>query len=90
MNANTSVLGPPVFLLDINDIRNGLNLAHRLFAGDTISYLIVKSNAGAKQLQCGSNSGAWSFKHECKSLSMIQSLSPVKFEYTLHGHNWNM
>ena len=89
-----SVLGPALFLLYINDIPDGLNSTCRLFADDTISYLTVKSNADAKQLQDDLQVLAhweqrWSMEFhpdKCKVLSISRSKSPIKFEYTLHGH----
>ena len=89
-----SVLGPVLFLLYINDIPEGFNSTCRLFADDTISYLTVKSNADAKQLQddlqaLASWEQRWSMEFhpdKCKVLSISRSKSPIKFEYILHGH----
>jgi hypothetical protein len=42
-----SVLGPSLFLYYINDIPTGLDSTIRLFADDTIAYLVIKSNSDA-------------------------------------------
>jgi hypothetical protein len=43
--------GPNLFLYYINDIPTGLYSTIRLFADDTIAYLVVKSNSDALTLQ---------------------------------------
>jgi hypothetical protein len=40
-----SVLGPSLFLYYINDIPTGIDSTIRLFADDTIAYLVIKSNS---------------------------------------------
>jgi hypothetical protein len=45
-----SVLGPSLFLYYINDIPTGLDSTIRLFADDTIAYLVIKSNSDALAL----------------------------------------
>ena len=78
----------------INDIPEGLNSPCRLFADDTISYLTVKSNADARQLQDDLHALAsweqkWSMEFhpdKCKVLSISRSKNPIKFDYTLHGY----
>ena len=46
-----SVLGPSLFLYYINDIPTGVDSTIRLFADDTIAYLVIKSNSDALTLQ---------------------------------------
>ena len=46
-----SVLGPCLFLFYINDIAEGLRSKIRLFADDTVCYLTIKSEQGAKVFQ---------------------------------------
>jgi len=46
-----SVLGPSLILCYVNDIPAGLDSTIRLFADDTIAYLIIKSNSDALNLQ---------------------------------------
>ena len=46
-----SVLGPCLFLFYINDISQGLNSTVRLFADDTMCYLIIKSVQDAMSFQ---------------------------------------
>ena len=46
-----SVLGPSVFLYYMNDIHEELKSSVRLFADDTIAYLVVDSDADCDTLQ---------------------------------------
>jgi hypothetical protein len=46
-----SVLGSSLFLYYINDIPTELDSTIRLFADDTIAYLVIKSNNDALTLQ---------------------------------------
>jgi hypothetical protein len=46
-----SVLGPSLFLFDINDMPDGIQSTVRLFADDTIAYVTISSDADAANLQ---------------------------------------
>jgi hypothetical protein len=46
-----SVLGPSLILYYVNDIPAGFDSTIRLFADDTIPYLVIKSNSDALNLQ---------------------------------------
>jgi len=46
-----AVLRPSLFLCYINDIPTGLDSTIRLFADDTIAYLVIKSNSDALNLE---------------------------------------
>ncbi|KAK3085883.1 hypothetical protein FSP39_009995 [Pinctada imbricata] len=88
-----SVLGPSLFLFYINDIPVGLNSTIRLFADDTIAYLVVKSNHDCKTLQNDLDKlGIWENKwkmafhpDKCNVLSISKSKNPIKYDYKLHG-----
>ena len=75
-------------------IAEGLNSTCRLFTDDTISYLIVNSSADAKELQDHLDALArWEQRlgmkfhsDKCKVLSISLSITPIKFQYPLHGH----
>ena len=88
-----SVLGPTLFLFYINDIANELDSTVRLFADDTMVYLVVKSQSDAKKLQkdldCfGSWERDWRMElhpDKCSVLSITRSKTPIHYEYQLHG-----
>ena len=46
-----SVLGPSLFLFYINDMPQGIQSTVRLFAGDTIAYVTISSEADSENLQ---------------------------------------
>ena len=47
----SSVLGPSLILYYVNDTPAGLDSTIRLFADDTIPYLVIKSNSDALNLE---------------------------------------
>ena len=88
-----SVLGPTLFLFYINDIANELDSTVRLFADDTMVYLVIKSQSDAKKLQKDLNClGSWEKEwrmefhpDKCSVLSITRSKTPIHYEYQLHG-----
>ena len=46
-----SVLGPCLFLLYINDLAQGLDSTVRLFADDTIAYMVIGDTSDSLRLQ---------------------------------------
>jgi len=46
-----SVLGPCLFLYYIDDIAEGLSSTVRLFADDTVIYMVVRNDRDAEALQ---------------------------------------
>ena len=57
------MLGPSLFLFYINDMPSGLKSTVRLFADDTIAYLIITSENDALALQTDLNKlGNWEKK----------------------------
>ena len=89
-----SVLGPSLFLFYINDIPVGLNSTIRLFADDTIAYLVIKSNSDCETLQKDLNTlGIWEntwkmafHPDKCNVMSISRNKNPFVYNYTLHGH----
>jgi hypothetical protein len=89
-----SVLGPSLFLCHINDVSTGLDSTIRLFADDTIAYLVIKSNSDALTLQRDLDKLAqweqlWKMAFHpdtCNVLTISRNKAPVKFKYYLHGH----
>jgi adenine C2-methylase RlmN of 23S rRNA A2503 and tRNA A37 len=85
-----SVLGPSLFLYYINDIPIGLDSTIRLFADDTIAYLVIKSNSDNLTLHRDLDKLAqweqlWKMvfhPDKCNG----RNKTPVKFKYCLHGH----
>ena len=88
-----SVLGPTLFLFYINDIANELDSTVRLFADDTMVYLVIKSQSDAKKLQKDLNClGSWEKEwrmelhpDKCSVLSITRSKTSIHYEYQLHG-----
>jgi hypothetical protein len=84
-----------LFLYYINDIPTGLDSTIRLFADDTIAYLVIKSNSDAViTLQRDLDKLAqweqiWKMAFhpdKCNVLTISRNKTPVKFKYCLHGH----
>jgi hypothetical protein len=89
-----SVLGPSLFLYYINDIPTVLDSTIRLFADDTIAYLVIKLNSDVLTLQRDLDKLAqwkqlWKMAFhpdKCNVLTISRNNTPVKFNYCLHGH----
>jgi len=89
-----SVLGPSLFLFYINDIPDGITSTVRLFADDTIAYLTIKSNRDCTTLQndldkLSIREHKWKMAFhpdDCHMLSITRNKTPIKYSYTLHGH----
>jgi myo-inositol-hexaphosphate 3-phosphohydrolase len=89
-----SVLGSSLFLFYINDIPDGMTSTVRLFADDTIAYLTIKSNRDCTTLQNDLDKlSIWEQKwkmafhpDKCNVLSITRNKTPIKYSYTLHGH----
>ena len=89
-----SILRPSLFLYYINDIPIGLDSTIRLFADDTIAYLVIKSNSDALTLQRDLDKlSQWEqlwkmafHPDKCYVLTISRNKTPVKFKYCLHGH----
>jgi hypothetical protein len=80
----------------INDIPDGITSTVRLFADNTIAYLIIKSNRDCTTLQNDLDKLStciWEQKwkkafhpDKCNVLSITRNKTPVKHTYTPHGH----
>ena len=89
-----SVLVPSLFLFYINDIPDGITSTVRLFADDTIAYLTIKSKRNCTPLQNDLDKlSIWEQKwkmafhpDKCNVLSITRNKTPIKYSYTLHGH----
>ena len=90
-----SVLGPCLFLFYINDLAQGLDSTVRLFADDTIAYLVIGDTADAARLQCDLDRLAhwedlWQMEFhpgKCQVLRVTKKTKAkvVDISYTLHG-----
>ena len=89
-----SVLEPSLFLFYINDIPDGITSTVRLFADDAIAYLTIKTNRDCTTLQNDLEKlSIWEQKwkmafhpNKCNVLSITRNKTPIKYSYTLHGH----
>ena len=91
-----SVLGPCLFLLYINDLAQGLDSTVRLFADDTIAYMVIGDTADAARLQQDLDRLAhwedlWQMEfhpEKCQVLRVTKKTKAnvVYASYTLHGH----
>ena len=89
-----SVLGPTLFLFYINDLAENLSSKIRLFADDTIAYLVINSMTDTEVLQSDldrlavweKNSRMEFHPEKCNVISISRKRDPILQNYTLHGH----
>ena len=89
-----SVLGPGLFFYYINDLPAKLHSSVRLFADDTIAYLVIECPNDAYLLQEDLNTLAgweqqWRMKFhpsKCTKLTVTNKRNPIQVNYQLHGH----
>ena len=89
-----SVLGPSLFLYYMNDIHEELKSTVRLFADDTIAYLVVDSDADCDTLQYDLDKLAiweknWKMEfHPSKSqvLTISRKRKQIHHDYSLNNH----
>ena len=90
---NSSVLGPCLFLLYINDMPDTIHSNIRLFTNDTIMYMTVSKESDCQALQRDlskleqwENERLMSFNPDkCEVIRLIKKRKPATFEYKLHG-----
>ena len=91
-----SVLGPCLFLLYINDLAQGLDSTVRLFADDTIAYMVIDNSSDGSRLQQDLDRLAhwedvWQMQfhpEKCQVLRVSKKTkaNTISHSYTLHGH----
>ena len=89
-----SVLGPGLFLYYINDLPEGLNSIVRLFADNTIAYLVIVNPQDAEKVQddlttMGFWEVLWKMKFhatKCNVITVTGKRKPLQTEYKLHDH----
>ena len=89
-----SVLRPGLFLYYINDLPEGLNSIVRLFADDTIAYLVIVNPQDAEKVQddpttMGFWEVLWKMKFhatKCNNITITGKRKPLQTEYKLHDH----
>ena len=89
-----SVLGPCLFLLYINDIVENLQGTVRLFADDTMTYMVICSETDAKCFQRDLDiltewGKTWMMEFhpdKCEILSITRKRAPIHYPYKLNGH----
>ena len=90
-----SVLGPGLFLYYINDLPEGLNSIVRLFADETIAYLVIVKPHDTEKVQADlTTMGVWEVlwkmkfhATKCNVLTVTGKRKPIQTEYKLHGHS---
>ena len=87
-----SVLGPCLFLAYINDLPDSLKSKPRLFADDTIVYLIINSNSDPDTLQNDLYKLGWVANwpmefhfDKCEVVRVTKTKNPIIFPYKLHN-----
>ena len=92
----SSVLGPILFLIYINDLSNSLSSKVRLFADDARVQREIKSLQDCLELQNDLNKlMAWEKwliefnPSKCEILSVTRKRCSTAYSYTLHGHTLN-
>ena len=85
-----SVLGSGLVLYYINDLPAKLHSCVRLFADDTIAYLVIESPEDAQLLATLVEwEKVWKMKFhpdKCTKLTVTDKRSAIKTDYQLHGH----
>ena len=88
-----TVLGPVLFLIDINDLSDYLTHSQlRLFANDSIIYMPIKSQHDCNKLQQDLDAAArWEsdwlmafHPDKCSVLSVTKEKQPIKHNYNVH------
>ena len=90
-----TVLGPLLFLVYINDMPSCIQSPARLFADDCLVYTKIRSTADCEKLQEDLHKlqeweGRWLMQfhpEKCEVITISNRKNPIKFGYTIHGHN---
>ena len=90
------MLGPCLFLLFINDLAEGIEGSVRLFADDTIAYMVIGTLSDAARLQrdldlLESWEDRWQMEFHPKKCQVLRvtkkrKANVVEASYTLRGH----
>ena len=89
-----SVLGPGLLVYYINDLPEGLNSVVRLFADDTIAFLVIVNPRDAEKIQDDlTTMGVWEVLWKMKfhatknnAITVTDQRKPLQTEYKLHDH----